>query len=190
MKTVTFILRQRKGSPYGILYNSVDGLALEKTATDEEIMRAKGHWINDTTLAIPTPWLHRVLESSLNKQGIKVGTKSKAQYVRDLLDFDPQPLIPLRGKIELKRTYANIGASRNMTSFVEVKRPLISDWVSDTITMNVDTHFAVNGKIVFQDVEEIQTFLQYAGKTNGFGAFRPQNKGTYGMFEVDEWRVA
>jgi hypothetical protein len=190
MQNVTFILRQRKGTPFGILYNSVEGLSLEKTAIDKEILRAKGHWVNDTTLAIPTTWLLRALESSLTKQGVKVGTKSKAQYVRDLIEFDPSPLIPLKGKIELNRTYANIGASRNMTSFVEVKRPLISDWVSDTITMSVNTHFDVNGKRVFPDVEEIRALLQYAGKTNGIGSFRPQNKGMYGMFEVDKWRVA
>jgi hypothetical protein len=71
------------------------------------------------------------------------------------------------------------GVNPNGGELVAVIRPRIDDW---TFTFHVSCDLGVVGE------DLIRSLVDKAGRSMGLLDFRPQKKGIYGQFVVDEWK--
>lgn len=108
----------------------------------------------------------------------KIGgsTKSMSNVVAGLFMVSPEGIeIPRWQQID-KRSAVN----RNIKGRVIVIRPRWNEW-SATFDLIVDEDSIT--------VETIQRILEYSGKYIGIGSYRPQNKGQFGRFKIDEFKL-
>lgn len=170
------------------LYDSSQRVSLPKDWTFDQVAESKLYRDSEGRIAVPVDWIYPCLitagrEVSLAKKTEKVSTAKTTKLFRFLnIEEEEQGSLPLSngtpGVPPEWKTDARRGRLKDGTA-VCVIRPLIPEW-SCEFTLRVRTD-----RITLDKVRQV---VETAGEI-GLGDFRPDCKGPFGIFEIDEWEV-
>jgi len=137
-----------------------------KHITDEEEVKEKIHYTNDGKIGFPAMGFKIGMMSVAPKLGIYTNQLNSVQILGGV--------IPIKYvKMNINRTMGKMGGRSKTPQ--EIIRPEFVDW-SCKITIKF------NSEIINE--EQIVNILNWAGSEIGLGDWRPEKKGSYGMYKV------
>jgi hypothetical protein len=172
-----------RGRPPGILMNNIEGMMKQlgtkarkvnqKPTYEEEAERAAYRDPETGKLYIPSKAIYGSIVNA--GMGIKFG-KFGAQRLLVTIRIFPERILLDTKDYEIDVQSVVVNGSR-----VPRARPLIREWSVEFFIV-FDTNFIVPGNL--------ETVLRDAGKRVGILDFRPQHRGQYGTFRVEEFEEA
>jgi hypothetical protein len=149
-----------------------------RTALEEATLRA--HWLGEgkyKQLCIPWVMLYNSICTSAG--GFKFrGAKKMTSVIAATVTCEVDRIPLGTDKFDVYEDYVRIPPKTG--AMVKIGRALLKEWSAEFVLIVDDELY---------DVANVKPIIEHAGNLIGIGAWRPERRGAYGRFSVEEFRV-
>jgi len=155
---------------------------VKKKRYDPEVEARKSAYITTVDgkeqLYIPGRWLYSMIVSAAGAYKAQGRRASLSSLLAGTIRVDPEEILLGHCNYEIDERVVRIGDAR-----VLAWRPKVKDWTAEFDIIYNKTH------VTPSIAESLKGILEDAGIRLGIGDFRPQHKGPFGTFTVEEFKI-
>jgi hypothetical protein len=164
----------------GVMEADADDAKKKKKRSPEEEAMMRAHWMgkgDKRELCIPWVMLYQSICKAAGSFKFR-GAKTYTSMVAATVSCEVDNITLGSAEYEVFEEYVRIPPRTGV--MVKIGRPRIREWKASFIMVVDDEMYAV---------DNLHAIIVHAGKLIGIGAWRPELKGPYGRFTVEEFEV-